>query len=270
MRRGLQRSGRAAMMRRMAMTERRYVFEAVETLSDALIPFVEGRLRYAYDGRWQAAAAERIRALNLDPQGNPVWDLSTLLRAIDLFWMETFSFRLGRAERSIAHELIDIRNRLAHNAPFTWDDTERALDSARRLMAAIGAGDSARRIGNMREAVLRSKYVEHPPGAAYAPAPRSAPPPPGASETPRKFTRDMFDAELNRMLDEARAAGADTCTVVSRELHRRVVGGSQPNRMPQACDAMWKLWELQGSDPDRIVHTTPSRRSSTIEIEYRL
>ena len=88
------------MMRRMAMTERRYVFEAVETLSDALIPFVERRLRDAYDRRWQAAAAERIRALNLDPQGNPVWDLSTLLRAIDLFWMETFSSRLGRAERS--------------------------------------------------------------------------------------------------------------------------------------------------------------------------
>ena len=119
--------------------------------------------------------------------------------------MEAFSSRLGRAERSIAHELIDVRDRLAHNAPFTWDDTERALDSACRLMAAIGAGDSARRIGNMREAVLRSKYVEHPPDAAHAPAPRSTPPPPGAAETPRRFTRDMFDAELNRMLGEARA-----------------------------------------------------------------
>lgn len=258
------------MMRRMAMTERRYVFEAVETLSDALIPFVERRLRDAYDRHWRAVAADQIGGLKFDPEGNPAWDLSTLLRAMDRFWMEAFSSRLGRAERSIAHELIDVRDRLAHNAPFTWDDTERAPDSARRLMAAIGAGDSARRIGNMREAVLRSKYVEHPPDAAHAPAPRSTPPPPGAAETARRFTQEMFDGELIRMLEEARAAGADTCTVVSRELHRRVVGGSQPNRMPQACDAMWKLWERQGSDPDRIVHTTPSRRSSTIEIEYRV
>ena len=258
------------MMRRMAMTERRYVFEAAEALSEVLVPFVEKRLRAAYDGHWQAAVANQIRGLKLDSEGNPVWDLTMLLRAIDRFWMEAFSSRLGRAERSIAHELIDIRNRLAHNAPFTWDDTERALDSARRLMSAIGAGDSARRIGNMREAVLRSKYVKHPPGAVHAPAPRSAPSARGAPGTPRRFTREMFETELNRMLDERRATGESACKVISKDLHRRVVGGSQPNRMPQACDAMWKLWERQGSDPDRIVHTTPSGRSSTIEIEYHL
>ena len=216
------------------------------------------------------AAADRIGGLKLDPEGNPVWDLTMLLRAIDRFWTEAFSSRLGRAERSIAHELIDIRNRLAHNAPFTWDDTERALDSARRLMTAIGAGDSARRIGNMREAVLRSKYVEHPPGTAHVPVPRSVPSPRGASGPPRQFTREMFDAELNQMLDERRAAGESACRVISKDLHRRVVGGSQPNRMPQACDAMWKLWERQGSRQDRIVHTTPSGRSSTVEIEYSL
>lgn len=258
------------MMRRMAMTERRYVFEAAEALSEALIPFVERRLRDAFDGRWRAVAADRIGGLTLDPGGNPVWDLTTLLRAIDRFWMEAFSSGLGRAERSITHELIDIRNRLAHNAPFTWDDTERALDSARRLMVAIGAGDSARRIGNMREAILRSKYIENPSDAAHVPVSRSAPPPRGASGTPRKFTREMFDTELSRILDEERAAGRETYRVVARDLHRRVIGGSQPNRMVMACNAMWKLWERQGSLPDRIIHTTPSGRSTTIEIEYRL
>ena len=258
------------MMRRMAMTERRYVFEAAEALSEALRPFVERRLRDTYDGNWRAVAADRIGGLKLDPGGNPVWDLTMLLRTIDRFWMEAFSSRLGRAERSIAHELIDIRNRLAHNAPFTWDDTERALDSARRLMAAIGAEDSARRIGNMREAVLRSKYIEHPSDAAHVPVSRSAAPPRGASGTPRKFTREMFDTELSRMLEDQRADGESACRVVARDLHRRVVGGSQPNRMAMACNAMWKLWERQGSLPDRIIRTTPSGRSTTIEIEYRL
>ena len=80
----------------------------------------------------------------------------------------------------------------------------------------------------------------------------------------------MFDTELSRILDEERAAGRETYRVVARDLHRRVIGGSQPNRMVMACNAMWKLWERQGSLPDRIIHTTPSGRSTTIEIEYRL
>ena len=101
------------MVRRMAMTERRYVFEAVETLSDALIPFVEGRLRDAYDGRWQAVAADQIGGLKFDPEGNPAWDLSTLLRAMDRFWMEAFSSRLGRAERSIAMVVLPPAGRAA-------------------------------------------------------------------------------------------------------------------------------------------------------------
>ncbi len=148
-------------MRRMATTERRYVFEAVETLSEALIPFVERRLRDAHDENWRAVAADRIRALNLDPRGNPLRDLSTLLRAMDRFWPEAFSSRLGRAERSIAHELIDVRNRLAHNAPFTWDDTERALDSARRtplplVRRRLRAAPRGRRAGSRGKCSTRS------------------------------------------------------------------------------------------------------------------
>ena len=35
----------------MTMTQRRYLFEAMETLPDALIPYVEMRLREVYDSR---------------------------------------------------------------------------------------------------------------------------------------------------------------------------------------------------------------------------
>lgn len=256
----------------MARSPRQYVFEAMELLPDALTPFVERRLEDTFLEPWRDVAFNRIKGLYRDSKGNPAWDQAALLKAIAFLWHEAFESVLTRAERSIANELIDIRNRLAHGAPFNWDDTERALDSMRRLTAKAGAGDAARRIGEMRDAVLRSKYAAPAPAPAgeHDTALRPAVPPRDASHRPRKFTQEEFANELNRILDEERTAGRNTCRVVAHDLHRRVVGGSQPNRMVMACNAMWKLWERQGSRPDRIIRTTPSGRSTTIEIEYRL
>lgn len=85
-----------------------------------------------------------------------------------------------------------------------------------------------------------------------------------------EFTQDDFDRELLRMLDADRQAGRTSVRIVARDLHRNVVGGTEPNRFPMACEAMWKLWRRQGSIRDRVVHTTESSRSSTIEIEFAL
>ena len=83
------------------------------------------------------------------------------------------------------------------------------------------------------------------------------------------FIQKGFDDELRRMLAEKREAGNVSCRVISRELHRRVVGGDDPNRMPMACNAMWKLWKEQGSVNGRVVRNETERgQSSTIEIEY--
>ena len=85
-----------------------------------------------------------------------------------------------------------------------------------------------------------------------------------------EFTQDDFDRGLLRMLDADRQAGRTTARIVARDLHRNVVGGTEPNRFPMACEAMWKLWRRQGSIRNSIVHTTVSGRSSTIEIEFAL
>ena len=57
-----------------------------------------------------------------------------------------------------------------------------------------------------------------------------------------EFTQDSFDRELLQMLDANRRSGRTSCRVIAGDLHRNVVGGTAPNRMPMACDAMWKLW----------------------------
>ena len=137
----------------MAKSTRQYVFEGMEVLPAALTPFVEKRLESALTGHWQVRVAEELR-LHAGPNGNIAWDQAALLNAMDRFWSDAFKTVLGRAERSIVNELVAVRNKLSHNETFTYDDAERALDSMRRLMEAIGAGVPAERLGKMRDTIL--------------------------------------------------------------------------------------------------------------------
>ena len=79
---------------------------------------------------------------------------------MDRFWNDAFQAVLGRAERSWVNELGDVRNKLSHNETFTYDDAERALDSMRRLMEAISAGETAEQLSKMRDTILRTKFTE--------------------------------------------------------------------------------------------------------------
>lgn len=144
----------------MAKSTRHYVFAGMELLPVALIPFVEKRLESALTGHWQVRVAERVRNPKPDSNGNVAWDQALLLRCMDIFWTEAFRSVLGKSERSIVNELAEVRNKLSHNETFTYDDAERALDSMRRLMDAIGAGEPAIEIGKMRETVLRTRWSE--------------------------------------------------------------------------------------------------------------
>ncbi len=76
------------------------------------------------------------------------------------FWTDAFKTVLGRAERSLVNELVDVRNKLSHNENFTYDDAERALDTMRRLMEAISAGETAEQLSKMRDTILRTKFTE--------------------------------------------------------------------------------------------------------------
>ena len=144
----------------MAKSTRQHVFEGMEILPGALIPFVEKRLESALTGHWQVETAQRVNGLKPDSNGNITWDQAALLNAMDRFWTDAFKTALGRAERSIVNELVDIRNKLSHNETFTYDDAERALDSMRRLMEAVGAGAPAEQLGKMRDTILRTKFTE--------------------------------------------------------------------------------------------------------------
>ena len=144
----------------MAKSTRQYVFEGMELLPAALIPFVEKRLESSLKGHWQVQVVEKLPSLRPNSNGEVAWDQAALFNAMDRFWSEAFKAVLGRAERSLVNELGDVRNKLSHNETFTYDDAERALDTMRRLMEAISAGETADQLGKMRDTILRTKFTE--------------------------------------------------------------------------------------------------------------
>ncbi|MFD2262813.1 DUF499 domain-containing protein [Lacibacterium aquatile] len=144
----------------MAKSTRQYVFEGMELLPAALTPFVEKRLETSIKGHWQVQVLEKLPNLRPNSSGEVGWDQAALFNAMDRFWSEAFKAVLGRAERSLINELSDVRNKLSHNENFSYDDAERALDSMRRLMEAISAGETAEQLGKMRDTILRTKFTE--------------------------------------------------------------------------------------------------------------
>jgi hypothetical protein len=82
-----------------------------------------------------------------------------------------------------------------------------------------------------------------------------------------EYRKEEIEEELQAMLREATDRGEDSVVIISNDLHKRVARGGD-NRMPMACNAMWDLWEKQGKNENKIIHTTPSDKSSTIEIEF--
>lgn len=144
----------------MAKSTRQYVFEGMELLPAALIPFVEKRLESSIKGHWQIEVVQRVQGLKPNSAGEVGWDQQGLLKTMMAFWKDAFASVLGHPERSYVSELLDVRNKLSHNETFTYDDAERALDTMRRLMESISAGEVAEQLSKMRDTILRTKFTE--------------------------------------------------------------------------------------------------------------
>ena len=144
----------------MAKSARQSVFEGMELLPQALVPFVEKRLESSLGLRWQDAVRSTVQGLRINQNGDFDWDHQGLFHAMDRNWNTSFRSVLGRAERAIVNELIDVRNRLSHNAKFSYDDAERALDSMRRLTEAINSERAAEQLAKLRFSVLHTKFTD--------------------------------------------------------------------------------------------------------------
>jgi predicted AAA+ superfamily ATPase len=139
----------------MAITNKDRISRMLETLGAALENPVGARMAKAKGSMWVQEFIQNPREAaqaKKDPQ--------VLLKAIDVHWSNVFGQFLGRTERSITNELRELRNRWAHNDQFTYRDTDRALDSAQRLLEAFSCKKEADAVGDMLAEVRRTQYAE--------------------------------------------------------------------------------------------------------------
>ena len=69
-------------------------------------------------------------------------DIQALLKACLGGWDSSLRRELPSVAKSYVHEIIDIRNRWAHEEPFTQKEAARAADTAQHLATLIGAPSS--------------------------------------------------------------------------------------------------------------------------------
>lgn len=107
-----------------------------------------------------SCVSELVRKFERNADGSIHWDSQALLKVMIDNWRDVFAKMLGHAERALVGELIEVRNRWAHQRPFSYEDTHRSLDSAERLLNAVSAGRQAEEVGKMRQEVLRTMFAE--------------------------------------------------------------------------------------------------------------
>jgi predicted AAA+ superfamily ATPase len=146
----------------MAITNHERIAKALDLLKDGLQPFVEREMKAQHAQRWfdEVKAAVHEHQANLfSKAGAPKWDAASLLAVLWNQWELVFRKTLGRGERTLVSELRDVRNKWAHQNPFTSDDTYRALDSVGRLLTAVSAAE-ADAVEKMKMELLRLRYEE--------------------------------------------------------------------------------------------------------------
>ena len=146
----------------MAITNHERVGKALDLLKDGLQPFVEREMKAQHSQMWldqaRLSVAETQTHL-FSGKGDPQWDSASLLSVMWNQWNVVFRKTLGQAERTLVSELRDVRNRWAHQKPFSSDDAYRALDSAGRLLTAVSA-PQAEELEKIKMELLRVRFDE--------------------------------------------------------------------------------------------------------------
>lgn len=146
----------------MAITNHERVGKALDFLKDGLQPFVEREMKAQHAQLWFEHVKASIRETQpnlFGTQDKPRWDVAALLAVMWNQWQIVFRKTLGQAERSIVSELREVRNKWAHQNPFSGDDAYRALDSASRLLTAVSASQ-ADDVEKMKMELLRVRFDE--------------------------------------------------------------------------------------------------------------
>lgn len=143
----------------MALSNRQRVQGAQDALLDELVIYVERSLQKAYGDNWPDRVTSRFSGTPIDNIGKPLWDTQLVVKAMAEFWNDAFGEKLKTEDRNNVFELRSWRNALAHDQPFTYDDTYRALDTMYRIATRTNLKVAAT-LQKERDDVMRVKLRE--------------------------------------------------------------------------------------------------------------
>ena len=145
----------------MAVSNKDRVSRALDLAREGLTPFVERELRGRLGDDWlEQLEQRRNHPLKRDLEGKVAWDSYALLKTMIDNWQGVFRNALGNVERAWVGELLDVRNKFAHEEPFNSDDALRALDTAQRLLMAVSARKGAEALEQAKQELMRTVYTE--------------------------------------------------------------------------------------------------------------
>ncbi len=232
----------------MAITHRDRVGKTLDLLRAGMFPFVQREFEHTSpSGQALTRARSYFHGNQHDNVARPFrdWDIAALLNLMAWAWNDVFRQTLGRTERSLVGELLDWRNKWAHQERISGDDAERALDSAARLLTAISAAQ-ADEVARMRDDLRRHMIDEQTRNkrqtlggsliatevaASLKPWREVATPHPDVASgryQQAEFAADLWQVQLGEGSDEYRDAREFfRRTFLTESLTRLLVGGAR-------------------------------------------
>lgn len=189
---------------------REQVGRALDLARDGLRPFVERHLRRTRGGLDQIPAL--LRDTPYEEKPDPLSDIAVIVIVVRAAW-DALRAEIKRSIRSEfrngVEEVKGVRDAWAHQESFSDENTERALDTVRRLLRTVGARETEReqaqrmweefRARESTNSVAAAPPVEPPP----APEPELEPAPPGAPDAPPR-DEDAFRHAATQQIERLR------------------------------------------------------------------
>ncbi|ERT04462.1 ribonuclease III [Lyngbya aestuarii BL J] len=145
------------------MNNRERIGRCLDLLKQGLYPYFEQCMREAYGGQWLSQAEKALSknaTLKRTFEDTLKEDVSVILIIVNKRWEKVFKPHLSYAEKALASELIEVRNKWAHQVSFSTEDTYRALDSMSRLLNAISAAEQETLINQHKQEIFKRLLKE--------------------------------------------------------------------------------------------------------------
>ncbi len=132
----------------------------LDLLKQGLYRYFEQRMREAYGGQWLSQAEKALSHQKETTLKRSTEDKLQDIYNLLLIMIERDKAFKSRLERALATELIEVRNKWAHQVDFSTEDTYRALDSMSRLLNTIRSFEQETLINQHKQEIFKCLLKE--------------------------------------------------------------------------------------------------------------